>query len=373
MPGAGASVLSFSDTSFTFDDMLEQRQVLIRARALTGFQELVARYGGDANALMVGAGLAPASLDRPESTLPLDHLAALLDDAATTLGVPDFGIRLAGWQDVSVLGAVALIARHAATVGDALRGIARNLAYHTPGGRLQLVDAAHGRSELRYELLLGPGVPRRQAVELSYAVAIQFLRLVTGNAGRDWHVGFRHAGGLTAARYRRALGCRVTVREASDKLVFPTRLLTTSVDSGNVELQQAAERFVANVMRRSPLDIAQQVEALVARQLAAGGCGIRLVAVQLGMHPRTLQRRLAAQRLVFEDIVDRLRRERAGELLPHAAIPLAQVGELLGYSEQSSFVRACRRWFGRTPQAERLRSQRLGIERPAPTVYRPRA
>ena len=361
MPDAGTGVLSFDDSWFTFGDMRTASQVLIRARALTGFSDLVAERGGDARALLSRAGIAAGVLEKPDATLPLERVAILVDGAAKSLRAPDFGLRLAMRQDISVLGAVALIALHAATVDEALRGIARNLPYHTPGATLQLVDDARaGHTQLRYELNLAPGVPRRQVVELSYAVAIAFLRLVTGQRGANWRVGFKHAKGLKPARYRKALGCPVQLGGDVDKLVFPTRLLDAPIDSGSAELQREAERFVSNVTRRFPLDVGQQVEALIERQLAAGGCNIALVASQMGLHKRTLQRRLEAQGLHFEDIIDRLRYARANELLPHEAIPLTQVGELLGYSEQSSFNRACRRWFGRTPQAVRLQFQRTG-------------
>ena len=338
--------------------MHAESQVLIRARALTGFADLVAEHGGDVRALLSRAGIAPGMLEKPDATLPLGRVATLVDAAAKSLRVPDFGLRLATHQDISVLGAVALIALHAATVGEALRGISRNLPYHTPGATLRLTDDARtGHTQLRYELNLEPCVPRRQVVELSYAVAIAFLRLVTGERGANWHVGFRHDKGLEPARYRKALGCPVQLGQDVDKLVFPTRLLDAPIDSGSAELQREAERFVSNVTRRFPLDVRHQVEALIERQLAAGGCNIALVAGQMGLHKRTLQRRLEAQGFHFEDIIDRLRRERANELLPHEAIPLTQVGELLGYSEQSSFIRACRRWFGRNPQAVRLQFQ----------------
>lgn len=132
-------------------------------------------------------------------------------------------------------------------------------------------------------------------------------------------------------------------------------MLTVPIDAGNPQLQAAAERYVSNLIRRFPLDIGQQVEALVERQLAVGGCGIDRIAVQLGMHRRTLQRRLEAQGLHFEDIIDLVRRKRSDELLPHSAIPLSEVCHLLGYAEQSSFNRACRRWYGDTPLATRQR------------------
>ncbi len=157
----------------------------------------------------------------------------------------------------------------------------------------------------------------------------------------------------------RATGSSSAVRSdsprRSTRWSFPTRLLAVPIDAGSRELQAAAERYVSNLIRRFPLDIGQQVEALAERQLAVGGSGIDRIAAQLGMHRRTLQRRLEVQGLYFEDIVDLVRRKRADQLLPHAAIPLTEICQLLGYAEQSSFNRACRRWYGDTPLATRQR------------------
>lgn len=336
-----------------------KRPFLVRARALSGFVELAESLGADAGALLARARIDPALLAVPDATLQLDRVAGLLADAATTLATPDFGLRLSKYQDISVLGSMALIARHADCVGTALRGVSRNFAYHVSAVRLELIESATSdRAHLVYATDLAPDVPVRQLMELSIAVAHAFLRLVTGDSGEDWQIGFRHRVGLTQTRYRTFFGCPVGLGADADELVFPKRLLKVAIDPGTAELRVAAERFVGNLIRRFPLDIGQQVEALIERQLAFGGCGIERIAAQLGMHKRTLQRRLAEHRLVFEDLIDRQRRTRAAQLLPHAAIPLSEVCELLGYTEQSSLNRACRRWYGDTPQTTRARMQR---------------
>jgi AraC-like DNA-binding protein len=60
---------------------------------------------------------------------------------------------------------------------------------------------------------------------------------------------------------------------------------------------------------------------------------------------------------VFNDIVDDVRRDRFLELIAQPAAPsVAQLAQLLGYSEQAALTRSCRRWFGQTPTA--LRRQR---------------
>src|SRR5206468_13112162 len=98
--------------------MNEKRRMLVRARALMGFAELVRSQGGDVAALLRHVRLKPGVLDEPDATLPLETVARLFEDAARSLDLPDFGLRLSRYPDISVLGVIALVARHAATVGD---------------------------------------------------------------------------------------------------------------------------------------------------------------------------------------------------------------------------------------------------------------
>ena len=84
-----------------------------------------------------------------------------------------------------------------------------------------------------------------------------------------------------------------------------------------------------------------------------GTLTINLVARQLGMHARTLQRRLAKQSTTYEALVDGTRRELATRLLRDTDMPMSQLAGVLGYSEQSVLVWASRRWFGAPPTAQR--------------------
>lgn len=328
---------------------------MIRARALAGFARLAARHGGDAAALLSAAGMAPTVLASPEAPLPLSRMMTLLDTAAHRLAVPDFGLRLAQLQDIRVLGPVAMIARHAATVGAACAGIARHLPYHSPGVRLHVEDdpERRGYSQFRFDLGAGAALPQRQMMELYSGVAARILRGATRETGADWHMHYRHAACANPARYRACFPGAVHFGQARDSLSFPTPLLALAIAPGGVVLRQAAERWVGNAIRRDPLDLCRQVEALVVRHLMSGGATLIHIASQLGLHERTLQRRLRGQGLQFEDMVDTVRRRLAAEYLSSRAIPLAEVSAILGYSEQSSLNRACKRWFDATPHAYR--------------------
>ena len=112
--------------------------VYVRARSLTGFAELVHAHGGDVEALLQAVGLDADVLSRPDAVVPYRAGADLLDHAAENLGLADIGLTLGGQQDISVLGPVALTARYADDVREALQAIGRHLPNHTPGTQFSL-------------------------------------------------------------------------------------------------------------------------------------------------------------------------------------------------------------------------------------------
>ena len=73
------------------------------------------------------------------------------------------------------------------------------------------------------------------------------------------------------------------------------------------------------------------------------------VAQQLGMSGRTLQRRLKQEGTTFAKLLDDLRSGMARAYLADSQISLCEVSYLLGFSEQSAFNRAFKRWMGLTP------------------------
>lgn len=74
------------------------------------------------------------------------------------------------------------------------------------------------------------------------------------------------------------------------------------------------------------------------------------VATALNMTPRTLHRRLASNQLNFKTMIDNLRRNQAIEQLRYSSEAIGNIAQGLGYSDQSNFVRAFKRWTGKTPK-----------------------
>lgn len=339
---------------------------LLRARTLTGFSDLVKKLGGDPVAMLRSEGLSPEVIETPEASVPLHVLPNLLRLAAESLNVPDFGMRMAGYQDITILGAIALIALNSETVGEAVDGVMRGMPYHSPALRTQSWREG-GRAYLRVTNDIDvDDVANRHLAEYTYLNAVTFIRAMAQVSGADWEVRFRHRPGVPPARYQEIFRCKVNFEQALDMLIIPAEVLDIRIRAANPELRAAAERYMRSMMRRHPLDIARQVEDLVMRQLSSGRCSLPVVAGQLAVSAKTLQRRLGEQGVRFEEIVDNVRRRRTEELLPIHTLPLQRIADTLGYTSQSSFTRSCRRWFGAPPAALRERRlAELGQERSA--------
>ncbi len=70
----------------------------------------------------------------------------------------------------------------------------------------------------------------------------------------------------------------------------------------------------------------------------------------------TVKNRLEREGETFDQIRERVRREKAEYYLCKTTAPLSQVAGIIGYSDQAVFTRSCHRWFGQTPRQFRAAS-----------------
>ena len=207
---------------------------------------------------------------------------------------------------------------------------------------------------------------RRQAVELINAIAFKLLRTLTGSDGTGWRVQFRHSRGMRLHRYRRYFPCPIEFGCARDCILFPASLLALKIDRADPTLRAPAAKYLAQLERRYPSNLKYQVRELVRRQLPNGGGHVARISAILGLHPKTLQRRLRHENTTFQRIADEVRRSLAAEYLVFSVLPLSEVAALVGYSGQTAFTVSCRRWFGVTPKRYRAEFLRRAGRRNQP-------
>jgi AraC-like DNA-binding protein len=69
----------------------------------------------------------------------------------------------------------------------------------------------------------------------------------------------------------------------------------------------------------------------------------------MGMGNRTLARRLAENGVSFRDLIQKAQESIAIDLLKNTSRSIAEIAFETGFSEQSAFNRAFKRWTGQTP------------------------
>ncbi|MFJ3051925.1 AraC family transcriptional regulator [Pseudomonas nitroreducens] len=342
---------------------------LIRTTSFIGFPQLVAQLGGDCEHLLRRFRIASAALEDDEARVPLRALVDVLECAASELNCPDLGLRMAEYQDLQVIGPVALIARNSATVGQALEEISRFIGYHSPGIDVQLDRSDRQAPRLLIEIRLPGPTRRRQMQELALGVGHNTLKLLCGSQFSARSLLLSGAGALPPARYQRYFKTAAYFNQDCNALVLSNEQLAMRIEQQDPQLHRVMLDYLRPFDAQAAAGLVLQVENLILRTLPTQRCRIGLIAEQLGLHERVLQRRLAELGTGFEQVLEQARRSCAQRYLAERHMPMSQVAGLLGYSEQSVFNRACRRWFDDTPRA--IRRQLLDRGNPTDTKDTP--
>jgi AraC-like DNA-binding protein len=331
---------------------------LIRGTALQGFPELVADLGGDADALLALAHLPRAAVGDHDSFVSYRSVIAALEAAATATASPDFGRRLAMRQGLEILGPVGVAARTAATVGAALQSIQQYLAVYSPAIAIEVSPPADGGrlASLEWRLVVRHPPPHAQAAELALGVALRVFQLLVGPDFRPTSLQVRHRPLGSREAYDESFGCPVEFGAAVHGFRFPGELLRRPL-SADGDVHALVEQYLGTIAVPSSRATADAVADLARHMLPTGGLDLDLVASQLSLHRRTLQRQLAGQGTSFAALVDQVRRDEAERYLRETDMPLGQLAGVLGLSEQSALTRACRRWFGAPPREVRRRAR----------------
>jgi AraC-like DNA-binding protein len=142
----------------------------------------------------------------------------------------------------------------------------------------------------------------------------------------------------------------------ANALLFARADAISPLPTAHPLLAEVLERLAGEHLQR--LDLARvggRARAAIIRQLPDGEPRRQEIASTLEMSDRTLHRRLEAEGTTFQRLLDDTRRELAQQYLGQTDVSLADATYLLGFGDQSSFFRACKRWFGTSPRLYRIR------------------
>ena len=313
----------------------------IRAAALSHYFEVAGRFGLDATALLRQVGLTRTLLADPSRPIPATAAAQLLELSAAAARCDSFGLRMAEARQFSDFGPVSLLLAHQPTLRDALRTVIDYRHLLNEALAMELEDLGQ-LAVVREELALGEARAVRQSTELVVGVVLLIFRAVLGPQWRPRAVHFTHAAPAELAVHRRLFGCAPQFAADFNGLTCVAADLDRPNPQADAEMARYARGFLDALPRRGVDALAQDVRRSIYLLLPLGRASAEQVASGLGLHVRTLQRRLGARGLAFADLLDEVRGELARRYIEGTTHSLGRIAGLLGYSNPSAFTR----WYG---------------------------
>jgi AraC-like DNA-binding protein len=251
------------------------------------------------------------------------------------------------------LGALGLAVKTAPTIRDALHRLVRYILVLSNTVEYEMIDQPWG---LTFALNGRPHHRRGAALanECALAAVTSILRQIVGTRLTPREVMFRHEPPPADRPHREFFGCLVSFGASLDGIDLTTEQLRQRPLLGDDGL---SAYFLAQLdehkAQSSERSLLAEVAGAVANALPDGQPSKSQIARRLGMSERTLHRRLAEHGVSFQTVVTQARRDAAVSLLRSGDRSLAEVAFLTGFSDQSAFTRAFKRWTGKTPAAFR--------------------
>lgn len=166
-------------------------------------------------------------------------------------------------------------------------------------------------------------------------------------------------------RFEEYFGCQVKYRATRDALILHAADLELLFVTYNDELLQMLAPQFEHALKegRAKQSILEQVKWVLKRLLAGSRPDLLMVAKELGMGERTLQRRITDEGTTFRQLLNETRHELVRQYLGNASVEITEAAFLVGFEDPTSFYRAFRSWEGTTPAEWRAAHQRRMTKR----------
>ncbi|WP_169305358.1 helix-turn-helix domain-containing protein [Coraliomargarita akajimensis] len=295
----------------------------------------------------VKARIPLAQLRSTDSWISKQQLYGFLNAAAEGLKVPEFGFRVGEQLKADTPGLLWDALRTETSLSGVLRQLCRFLPRANEDNHLWVEEGESGQLWLLHRTHHRESYDRRIADHAGLMYFTNFIRLV---AGPEWYPqqarlqteatdAYQQIPGLSQTRFE--FGC------TGSGIAFPASWLDLPI-----AVHAAASVADANckLLPDEP-GLRERLERLLNGMVGVGGevPSVDFVAQLAGMSARTFHRRMEAEGIRFQDVLDKLRLEYAQQQLAQTDVTVNELAFELGFSGANNFVRFFKRMSGQTP------------------------
>lgn len=315
------------------------------------FDGLVRSLGGDPNRLIDHARIDIPSMYGSDASEIYRAHARLLDTAAIELECPDFGLLLARQRNWRSIGPSAMVANFAPTVGDAIQDlIDYSEGSHTGVSDFQIAQVGPDLVRVSLDWTLTDLRFCRQLNEHAMALILAAIEALARTVVPVEQATFVHIRPVDVTGLKKTLGRNLVFEAPVNSITIPARIMRLPLSTESSLFRKYAIEFAMSQQIAAETSIEAKTKSRIRKLLATGQCTLQIVADDLSMNARTLQRHLAMAGYDFRSLLEETRRTLAADYVSETNLPFEHIASLLGYSDQSAFTKAFKRWFGIPPR-----------------------
>lgn len=324
-------------------------ETMLRSVAMSGFFDVTRRLGLNPIELAQQVGLDAAALANPDDRVPAAACCRLLELTADKTSCPSFALQIAETRQTFGTGIVNILLAHKRTLREVL--VAAAEYRHLLNEALAIyVEDAGDTVTIREELVVEPGTPTKQAIELALGVLARHSSALLGDNWKPRAVHFTHARHPDLTFHRRFFGCPLEFGSDFNGFVCAAADLDYPNPAADPELVRYAESLATPLNVTGADSTALEVRKAIYLLLPLEQATVERVARHVHLSVRTMQRQLESADTRFSTLVEEVRRELAVRYMSNPRYPIGRVAALLGYSQQGSFTKWFTSQFRMTPR-----------------------
>jgi len=322
-----------------------------RAGVLSELPEVLRNLGADVSTVFDGSGIDPSTLTA-ETRVPFNAFLKVLDRATQQTECPHLGLLIGLRFTFTIHGPIGKLMLTAPSLGQALIDFVSWQPGYSSGAIVYLY-----RIDDEYALGYGSYAASAPGSRLLYdaviGVGIRMIHDLTKGEVKPIEALFSYREPKSVSAYARLLNVPVRFNQHQTCLIMDAEALRMPLPRSAPEARQLILAEIRRAVFNDKPNFSTRTRHALRHALLTGKPMLSGVASEMGMHPRTLGRRLADEAQTFEMLRDEVRFSVACELLKMTDIPIGEVGEILAYKSPSVFSDAFRRMSGSTPSTWR--------------------
>jgi len=324
----------------------------IGSSSVLALLSLLENYGFSQDRVAKISGINLYHLEQQDSRLPLDQYQALWKTALALTNNPALGLELGQILNTSKIGLVGHVVFNSDTMAEGLNEYIRLFSIVNEAISLT-VETDNDYVYLRF-IHLSPEYYCTSDMERTMTLFLHRAKAIFDSNIQWKSADFQHAPPDYSDLYKKVFDCPLRFSQNFCQVVFDRKYLDLSPKQPNPYIGSAARQYANNLLKKLfKRSYADKVKALISQSIGTGKSDVDHIAKQLNTSRQTLYRKLKAEEISFQELLEDVRFASAKEQLKETDLSLSEIAFSLGFGDLSAFSRAFNRWSGITPKGYR--------------------